>query len=279
MADEAEAATTESPAPEVAEGAARPRPPALIREPALDPADIAAVQSLDSAAEAEPGLLVDFFGLRTPVALAPELAGFVGTRLPRPAPKGDRRAVGAEWAGLAHSIVAAEGSWRALQIAAGRGDLLLSGGVAARRRGLETRLHATEDDPGRFNALCRHAEANGFDPSAQGFRQAAVGIDPAAPPARGTTVPELLDAEPLWNWVRIGTPGAMAALLPSLDTLAPRLRVLSIATHSRAEEAAMAGALDAAGWRLVGEVASGMARRDPRSALRAGVQVWRSPAA
>lgn len=221
-------------------------------------AEMAVLDALGADAAAEPGMVVDWFGLRTPLALAPELSAHAGQVLPRPLPH-DPRAPGAAWIGLAQSIVTATGEWRALALGAGRGDLLLAGAVAARRRGLTPRLHAIESDPTAFAALLRLAEANGIDPAAQDFRIAG--------PA--TTASDVLAAAPAWDFVW-ADPAPLALGLPR----EAGLRVLALRTHGRAEETAAIGALAGAGWKLLSETPATLRRQDPRGVLRAGALAW-----
>lgn len=239
--------------------------------------DLAVLDTLRAGAKAEAGVAVDWFGLRTPLAIAPELAPHAGAVLPRP-DLDDPRAPGEEWIGLAGSVAGATGTWRALAVGAGRGDLLLAGAVAARRRGLTLDLHASEAHPRGFADLLRHAEANGIDPGAGRFQQAVVGTDPAAPPPRGAAVQEWLAAATAWDWVRIAVPRAIVPLLRlSMPLLTEKVRVLSLVTSSRSEEAAAIRHLGRGGWRLVAELPVTLRRRKPEAAERTGVQVWRGP--
>lgn len=304
LADVMEAVAKAQPSPAAAEPAAAPEPAAQAAtapqpgaeasEPPAPPAasaatpsearadsmlsDDAALDAVAAQAEGEPEMVVDWFGLRTPVSIAPELATYVGKVLGRPDPT-DPRGVSAEWAGLAQSVLAAKEHWCALSVGAGRGDLLLAGAVAARRRGLALRLHATEAQPGRFAALLQHCAANDIDPAAHRFQQVAVGGSPAARPPRGTIVQELLAAEPAWDWVHLALPGTLIPLLTqSAPLLTERVRMLSLVTHSRAEEAVAIRALVGARWQLLGEVPGVLRPRNPRTVDRPGVQVWRNPA-
>jgi hypothetical protein len=238
--------------------------------------DLDALDQLGAGVPGEKGMVVDWFGLRIPVALAPELAAQEGGVLPRPAPA-DPRAPAAEWIGLAASVAGATGTWRAMSIGAGRGDTLLSGAAAARQRGLATELHASEPDGKSFAALVALAEANGLAPPAGRFQQAKVGADPEAPPPRGATVQDLLRQAEAWDWVRIGARGRTVPLLRlSLPLLEQRVRFLSLVTHSRREEAFAISSLARAQWRLVAELPVALRRRNPEMAERVGVQVWRS---
>lgn len=234
-----------------------------------------ALDALGAGAAGEPDMVVDWFGLRTPIAIAPELAAHAGAVLPRPAPA-DPRAPAAEWIGLAASVAGATGSWRALSVDAGRGDLLLAGAVAARRRGLAPDLHASETKPKAFAALLQHAEANGIAPAPGAFQQAAIGTDPEKAPPRGSTVQEVLAGQDTWDWVRIAARSALIPLLRlSVPLLTERVRFLSLVTHSRREEAHAIRMLARGGWRLVAEQPVALRRRDPEAAERTGVQVWR----
>lgn len=61
----------------------------------------------------------------------------------------------------------------------------------------------------------------------------------------------------------------------SVPLLTERVRVLSLVTHSRREEAQTIQALARGGWRLLAELPATLRRRDPEAAERNGVQVWR----
>jgi hypothetical protein len=238
-----------------------------------------ALDALGAGAAAEPGMVLDWFGLRTPAAIAPELAAHAGRVLPKPVPS-DPRAPSAEWIGLAASLAAAGGTWRGLSAGAGRGDLLLAGGVAARRRGLAIELHATEPSPAAFAALLQHAGANGIEPGKGRFRQARIGTDPDRRPAGGALLQELLAEAAPWDWVRLGQRGALGPLLKlSTPLLTERVRILSLVTHSRSEEAVAIRHLARAGWQLVAEQPVRLSLADPAGAEQAGAQVWRGPLA
>jgi hypothetical protein len=252
-----------------------PAPPVMD----VDPADLALLRDLGAGAAAEPGFVVDWFGLRTPALLAPEMASLVGSVLPLPVPT-DPRASAADWIGLARSVAESRGTWRALATGAGRGDLLLSGAVAARRRGLALDLHASEPAPEPFAALLEHAAANALDAGAHRFQQAVIGTAAADLPARGGTVQDLLAEAPAWDWVRIAPRGTLFPLLQtSTPLLTQRVRMLSLVTHNRAEEALAVRMLPRDGWTLVAETPSLIGRAAPGNAVQPGTQVWRGPLA
>ncbi len=247
-----------------------PAPP----EVTLAAEDLARLDTLGAGASAEPGMVVDWFGLRTPAAIAPELAAHAGKVLPKPYPA-DPRASAAEWVGLARSTAEAKGSWRALSVGGERGDLLLAGAVAARRRGLDLELHVAEPVPGTFAALQQHADANGIEPGARRFQQARIGTDPERRPARGVVVQDLLAGAETWDWLRISQPKSLGPLLKlSAPLLTERVRVLSLVTRSRSEEALAIRTLAQASWRLVAELPVRLAPANPTEAQRPGAQVW-----
>lgn len=266
---------------ELPTGLAQPEPPRPTRRVAPTQGDegLAALEAICAKAPRAPGVITDWFGLRTPAAIAPELEAKVGQVLGRPG-RGDIRARYQDWAGLAQSVMGAQGTWRGLAIGAGRGDLLLAGAVAARRRGLEIDLHATEGDAPRFAALLAHAEANGIDPTAHRFQQAVLGADPSAPPPRSVAVQEWMSHAETWDWVRVGPRGLLLRLLQlSAPLLRDRVRTLSLVTHSRGEEALAIRVLSRQGWRLVGEAPGVLRLRVPMSFAEPGIQVWRGPSA
>ena len=243
--------------------------------PGFDPADLEAVEAVAQAPARLDGHAVDWFGLRTPLDLAPELASWPGGLLPHP-PAFDPRALPSDWIALALSLAEAAESWRAISIATGRGDLLLAGAVASRRLGLSSRLVATEGDAQRRVVLHRHAVSNDLPEALL-----------AVPPGRATlgdtdsgslALPALLESEPRWDWLRIAQPGLVVPLLNgALDLLTARVRVLSLVTRHRGEEARAAATLAEAGWRLIGETPCRLSRADPRKADQPGVQAWRAP--
>jgi hypothetical protein len=240
---------------------------------ALPAEDAAAFDALACDAAPTPGVITDWFGLRTPLDLAPELAAFAGQRLPR-APR-DPRGQAADWIALAHSVAAAEAAWSGLSIGGtGRGDLLLAGAVAAHRRGLAPRLRTTEPDAGRREALLRLAEANAIAADAIGMLPPRL-----APPPGSAEIATLLGAEPRWDWLRLGQPGLFVSVLVHLlPVLTERVRVLALVTRHRAEEARAVTLLAEAGWRLLAEAPARLSRADPRKCDKPGVQAWRSPA-
>ena len=260
--------------------AARPVAEAFAPPPGtFDPADLAALDAMRADAAAMDGAVVDWFGLRTPIVLAPELASHAGTVLPRLV-LADPRASAGEWIGLAVSVVGARESWRALDVGAGRGDLLLAGAVAARRRGLGLSLHATEGESERFAVLRAHAEVNGIAPTAHRFQQAELGADPNKLPRHAALAQDWLGDEHAWDWVRIARPETLWVLLrTAVELLSARVRVLSLTTHGRMTEATALRALPRAGWRLVAEAPSVVDRANPRGCKSPGVQVWRGPLA
>ncbi len=240
---------------------------------ALPAEDAAAFDALASDAAPAPGVVTDWFGLRTPLDLAPELAAFAGQRLPR-APR-DPRGQAPDWIALAHSVAAAEEAWSGLSIGGtGRGDLLLAGAVAARRRGLAARLQTTEPDAGRREALLRQAEANAIAADAIAMLPPRL-----APPPASAEIATLLGAAPRWDWLRLGQPGLFVSVLANmLPLLTERVRVLALVTRHRAEEARAVTLLAEAGWRLLAEAPSRLSHADPRKCDKPGVQAWRSPA-
>ena len=126
---------------------------------------------------AEPGVIVDFLGVRTRVtSLADSQRAFEGV-LDIPVP-GDYHAEAIEYIGLLKSVLRARDQFVVLELGAGWGPWLVAGAKAARYRGIETiRLYGVEADPQHFQFMTRHLLDNGLDPAQEHLLQAAVGLE------------------------------------------------------------------------------------------------------
>ena len=123
------------------------------------------------------GFIVDFLGVRTRVAHATPFAGLGGSVFGTPAPVGDWfHAETIEYVGLLKSVLTATGRYAALELGAGWGPWLISGAMAARRRGIEDiRLHGIEGDLEHFGSMQTHFRDNGFDPADYRLDNAVIG--------------------------------------------------------------------------------------------------------
>jgi FkbM family methyltransferase len=118
------------------------------------------------------GFIVDFLGVRTRVTHVAYFANLNG------------RVFGTGWlhdpleyVGLLKSVLTAEDRCAVLELGAGWGPWLVSGAVAARRRGIkDIRLHGIEGDRDHFAAMLTHFRDNGFDPAAHRLDNAAIGV-------------------------------------------------------------------------------------------------------
>ena len=139
-----------------------------------------------------PGYIVDFLGARTSVVYlhADKLSGHV-EGLPVPA---NWHAEAPEWIGLVKSLDGARDRFVMMELGAGWGPWVVSGAVAAARRGIaDVRLCAVEGDPTHYRCMVEHFEANGLDPAQHMILEAAVGVREGT--ARWPRVPD-----PLGDW-------------------------------------------------------------------------------
>jgi len=128
----------------------------------------------------QPGFIVDFLGVRTRVSHVRvfEGLGLDGRVLGTPVPIDDGfHAETIEYVGLLKSVLTAKKRFVVLELGAGWGPWLVSGAVAARRRGIkDIRLHGIEGDPEHFASMLTHFRDNGFDPAAHRLDNAAIGV-------------------------------------------------------------------------------------------------------
>ncbi len=130
--------------------------------------------------QSRPGFIADFLGVWTRVDYATPFAQFDGQVFGTPVPVGDWfHAETIEYVGLLKSVLTAKDRYVALELGAGWGPWLISGGTAARRRGIsEIRLHGIEGDPEHFDYMQTHFRDNGFDPTAHRLDNAVIGVRP-----------------------------------------------------------------------------------------------------
>ena len=125
------------------------------------------------------GYIVDFLGVRTRVAHAKPFASLGGRVFGAPVPVNDFfHAETIEYVGLLKSVLTARKRFVALELGAGWGPWLISGAMAARRRGIkDIRLHGVEGDPEHFASMQTHFRDNGFDPADHRLDNAAIGVN------------------------------------------------------------------------------------------------------
>ncbi|NKC32203.1 hypothetical protein [Falsiroseomonas selenitidurans] len=186
----------------------------------------------------------------------------------------------ADWLALARSLDSATTGWRALFLGGVVPDLVVAGGLSARRRALAPVLHVAEPDPGRFAAALGRLTEAGFTEAERRLLQAAVGSDPARLPPRAALAQDLVGLETAWDLLRIGPRGNLIALVASATALlGERVRWLMLQPSSRAQEHLAIRALAPGGWRLAAERPAALNLDTPGTALRTGVQLWRGPLA
>ena len=110
----------------------------------------------------EDGLLVDWSGVRTRVAMLPwappELAGTTSTALP--IPDDGYRSEASEYAALARALRSARGTFRIVEAGAGWAPWAVAGIVIGRRLGLQAQGVAVEADPDKAQWAMQHARDN-----------------------------------------------------------------------------------------------------------------------
>ncbi len=128
---------------------------------------------------AEPGVVVDFLGVKTRVAYHPDFRRFNGQVLDGRIEDG-KAFLGdtAEWIGLLKCVLSARGRFVAMELGAGWGPWLVAGAKAALSRGItDLRLYGVEGDPARIDFMRQHFLDNGLDPDQHVLLQAAVGTE------------------------------------------------------------------------------------------------------
>ncbi len=151
--------------------------PRLHRYPGYTPDDLWVFDRFrDIPRQAEPGFLKDYLGVRTrPGSLAEINRPLAGHLQDLPVP-GDWHAEAIEHIGLLKSVLAAKGSYHAMELGAGWGPWLISGAVAAQHIGIQDiHLLGVEADTGHFAFLLQHFKDNGFNPDQHLLLHAAVG--------------------------------------------------------------------------------------------------------
>lgn len=247
-----------------------------------------------------PDHLTDFIGgLTHERALWGAVKHLKGTVSGAPIPA-DHHAEAIEWIGLLKCVESCRDRFIAMELGAGWGPWIVSGGVAARNAGIsDIRLTGVEADPGRFELMRSHLADNDFDPDLHSLLQAAVGPEPgnatwpripdpveaggARPNREGNeadrayidpsdtieveilSFADLLAAEPQWDLVHIDIQGWETEVCASAkESLNGRVRWLIVGTHSRVLDGSMMDLMWSMGWHLENEKPS-MFRFDPNA--------------
>jgi len=135
------------------------------------------------------GFLTEFIGSRARItSLWDECRVLEGKVLPLPIPC-DYQSDVIEWLGMLKAVLAANGSFAAMELGAGHGPWIAASAAAARLRGInQLSLCAVEGDPGRFAFLQQNIEDNDLTTQDLILLHAAVGIADGS--ARWPRVPD-----------------------------------------------------------------------------------------
>ena len=158
-----------------------PTPPPILGGNGYEPQELSIFEAFRSSApRAEPGVVVDFLGVRTRVDYHPDHPPLSGQVLNGPIEDGKAFFNGdtAEWIGLLKCVLSASGRFVAMELGAGWGPWLVAGARAALSRGItDLRLYGVEPDPNRIDFMRRHFLDNDLDPDQHVLLQAAVGTE------------------------------------------------------------------------------------------------------
>jgi FkbM family methyltransferase len=270
----------------------------------------------DPNAKAEPGFLVDVFGIRTRTAnLWPEMhchdGGFWGLPVP-----GNWHWETPEWVGLIRSVLSAGDRYRIMELGAGWGPAAVGGGVLARLKGIsDIHVTAVEADPHHFRFLTQHVADNGLAPANYTLLEAAVGVrsgsalwpdSPDSATAFGNrpitregdylgrtfektrkvkilAFTKLLRKEPLWDMVHMDIQGTEVAVCrAAIQDLNRRVARVCIGTHSRKIDGDLFELFAKHGWVMENERPSRTTFVANAKTLEAmnigdGIQIWRNP--
>jgi FkbM family methyltransferase len=280
-------------------------------------ADVDIISSIGNpSAQAEPGFLVDPYGIRTrATSLWPEARALEGLKIGHPFPANFHwEAI--EWIALHKAVRDATGTLRILELGAGWGPCVVSGGVLGRLRGItDIHLTAVEADPHHARYLRQHMADNGFAPKSYTLFEAAVGPEAGAaqwPDLDDTSshygfrpieadgeymartfektrqvdilaATDVLRTQDRWDFVHMDIQGGETEVCrAAFDDLNARVKRVLIGTHSRKIEGDLMEMFAAAGWILEHEKPTRFTFWQNPSTLEAmttadGVQVWRNP--
>jgi FkbM family methyltransferase len=270
----------------------------------------------DPAAKGEPGFITDIFGIRTRTAnLWPAMQPFDGSLWGVPIP-GNWHWEAPEWIGLMRSVLDAKDSYRIIELGAGWGPAVASGGVFARLKGIKNiKLVAVEADPHHFGYLKQHLVDNNFLPKEYELLEAAVGDNdgsaewPDTPEVRdqygsrpigksgdylGRTFRRtrkvkvlsfrsLLMKEPLWDMVHMDIQGSEVEVCQSaLNEMNSRVARICVGTHSRKIDGDLLALLSSQEWVMENEKPSRLSFVPKAKTFEVmntidGIQIWRNP--
>jgi FkbM family methyltransferase len=270
----------------------------------------------DPSAKAEPGFLVDIYGIRTRTAnLWPDMQVHDGGLWGVPVP-GNWHWETPEWIGLMRSVLSAGDRYRIMELGAGWGPAVVSGGVLARLKGIsDIHVTAVEADPHHFKFLTQHLADNALAPTTYTLHEAAVGVgrgwarwpdspDTAAEfgnrPVTGEgdylgrrfkktrrikilSFASLLCEEPLWDMIHMDIQGTEVAVCrAAIWELNRRVARVCIGTHSRKLDGDLFALFARHGWVIENERPTRMNFVPRAKTLEAmngadGIQIWRNP--
>lgn len=124
-----------------------------------------------------PGFFTNFLGVKTRLNYLPNLQQFDGAVLDYPSRDGRGIAYDtAEWEATLRSVVAATDRIVVIELGAGWGPWLVTGAVAARRRGIaDIQLAGVEGSEDHFGYLLQHLADNGIDPACHYLFRGVIG--------------------------------------------------------------------------------------------------------
>lgn len=151
----------------------------------------------------EPGMVINFLGVRTRVSFVNAFQRVDGQVTGTPLPVSDGFfSETIEYVGLLKSVKTAKKQYRVLEFGAGWAPWLVAGAAAAKRKGIrDIRLHGVEGDADHFASMVTHFQDNGLDPAEHRLDNAAVGVTagtarwPKLPNAAGDWGARPLEAE------------------------------------------------------------------------------------
>lgn len=181
---------------------------------------------------------------------------------------------------LVRSLAEVEGSWHLLVLGARTVNSIMAAGLAAKRRGLMLRMQVIEPNPEPFSRIYAAFAAEDFTAIELRLQQADVCATTATLAPRAAVAEQLLAEMPRCDYLRLDVGGLVSPLLSTqLDLLTDKVRWLSIATRSRADEHQAFKFLGQRGWQLMADHPCRIDRLAPPRLSAKGMQIWRSPLA
>ncbi len=148
----------------------------MVPIPAANPRDEETIRSFPRYEGAgEPGYITDFLGVRTSVGIFSGFPQYSGMVEGYPVPC-NFHANAIEWAGVLRSVAEAGERFVAMELGAGWGPWLITGGFAARRKGIrDIRLVGVEGSAKHLRFMHEHFRINGFNPEEHTLLHGAAG--------------------------------------------------------------------------------------------------------